>query len=34
MTSEDLYVFFEGEKVFGNSNSGSFTLSGGLRYLV
>lgn len=33
MTSEDLYVFFEGEKVFGNSNSGSFTLSGGLRYL-
>ena len=33
LASQDLYVFFEGEKIFGNSNSGSFTLSGGLRYL-
>lgn len=33
MTSKDLYFYFEGEKILGNSNDGSFTLSGGLRYL-
>lgn len=31
-TTEDLYMFIEAEKVFGNSNSGTYTVSGGLKY--
>ena len=31
-TSDDLYMFLEAEKVFGNSYSGTYTLSGGVKY--
>lgn len=31
-TSKDIHLFVEAEKVFGNSNRGSYTVSGGLKY--
>lgn len=31
-TSEDLYMFLEAEKVFGNANTGTYTVSGGIKY--
>lgn len=31
-TSKDVHLFVEAEKVFGNSNRGSYTVSGGLKY--
>ncbi|MBM6704805.1 autotransporter outer membrane beta-barrel domain-containing protein [Sutterella massiliensis] len=31
-TTEDLYMFLEAEKVFGNSNTGTYTVSGGIKY--
>ena len=33
MQSEDMYYFIEAEKVFGASNTGSYTISGGFRYM-
>ena len=33
MGSEDLYFFLEAEKVFGASNTGSYSVSGGMKYL-
>lgn len=33
MQSEDMYYFIEAEKVFGAFNTGSYTISGGFRYM-
>lgn len=33
MQSEDMYYFIEAEKVFGASNTRSYTISGGFRYM-